>query len=154
VNGSSWWVTSSRTRQQLYAGVEYGGSADIPAPGDYDGDGYTDLALYRPDCANGASWWVPVSRTRMTLLTGSSLCTAAVVFTSGFRPDYTRWVRFPSAFDDAGFPIQQDGVSTVIPGLSFMGGHFQRKRKSATFLGVAEDAGVLAEKIIAQRRSM
>jgi len=78
----------------------------------------------------------------------------AVVFTSGFRPDYTRWVRFPSAFDDAGFPIQQDGVSTVIPGLSFMGGHFQRKRKSATFLGVAEDAGVLAEKIIAQRRSM
>lgn len=77
----------------------------------------------------------------------------AVIFTSGFRPDYTSWVSFPSAFDDLGFPIQKDGSSTVIPGLHFMGVHFQRKRKSATFLGVAEDAGVLAERIVAQTRS-
>ena len=77
----------------------------------------------------------------------------AVVFTSGFRPDYTRWVRYPSAFDDAGFPIQRDGVSSVVPGLYFMGVHFLRKRKSATFLGVAEDAAVLADKIVAQQRS-
>jgi putative flavoprotein involved in K+ transport len=76
----------------------------------------------------------------------------AVIFTSGFRPDYTRWVGFPSAFDDLGFPIQQDGSSTVIQGLHFMGVHFQRKRKSATFLGVAEDAAVLAEGIAAQKR--
>ena len=72
----------------------------------------------------------------------------AVIFTSGFRPDYTRWVRFPSAFDNVGFPIQRDGSSTVISGLHFMGVHFQRKRKSATFLGVAEDAAVLAERIL------
>jgi hypothetical protein len=26
--------------------------------GDYDGDGYTDLALYRQDCTNGSTWWV------------------------------------------------------------------------------------------------
>jgi len=77
----------------------------------------------------------------------------AVIFTSGFRPDYTRWVRLPSAFDDLGFPIQKDGSSTVIQGLHFMGVHFQRKRKSATFLGVAEDAAVLAERIVAQQRS-
>lgn len=70
---------------------------------------------------------------------------ATVIFTSGFRPDYARWVRFPEAFDSDGFPIQQDGSSTVVPGLHFMGVHFQRKRKSATFLGVAEDATVLAE---------
>jgi putative flavoprotein involved in K+ transport len=72
----------------------------------------------------------------------------AVIFTSGFRPDYTRWVRFPSAFDGLGFPIQQDGSSTVVDGLHFMGVHFQRKRKSATFLGVAEDAAVLAERMV------
>jgi putative flavoprotein involved in K+ transport len=72
----------------------------------------------------------------------------AVIFTSGFRPDYTSWVRFPSAFDSLGFPIQRDGSSTVVPGLHFMGVHFQRKRKSATFLGVAEDAAVLAERIL------
>ena len=76
-----------------------------------------------------------------------------VIFTSGFRPDFTRWVAFPAAFDEMGFPIQVDGSSTVVPGLHFMGVHFQRKRKSATFLGVAEDAGVLAEHIVAGRRA-
>jgi putative flavoprotein involved in K+ transport len=70
-----------------------------------------------------------------------------VIFTSGFRPDYASWVRFPQAFDDGGFPIQKDGSSTIVPGLHFMGVHFQRKRKSATLLGVAEDATVLAETI-------
>ena len=70
-----------------------------------------------------------------------------VIFTSGFRPDYASWVRFPHAFDDAGFPIQRDGSSMTVPGLHFMGVHFQRKRKSATLLGVGEDATVLAETI-------
>jgi putative flavoprotein involved in K+ transport len=70
-----------------------------------------------------------------------------VVFTSGFRPDYESWVQFPEAFDDAGFPIQQNGSSTIVRGLHFMGAHFQRKRKSATLLGVGEDATVLAERI-------
>src|SRR5438309_593679 len=70
-------------------------------------------------------------------------------FTSGFRPDYASWARVPEAFDREGFPIQQDGSSTVVPGLHFMGVHFQRKRKSATFLGVGEDATVLAEKMSA-----
>jgi putative flavoprotein involved in K+ transport len=73
-----------------------------------------------------------------------------VIFTSGFRPDYKSWVRFPEAFDDDGFPIQQDGSSTTVPGLHFMGVHFQRKRKSATFLGVAEDATVLAKTLSAR----
>ncbi len=76
----------------------------------------------------------------------------AVVFTSGFRPDYMTWVRLPRAFDEMGFPIQKDGSSTVVDGLHFMGVHFQRKRKSATFLGVAEDATVLAEHLVAARR--
>jgi putative flavoprotein involved in K+ transport len=70
-----------------------------------------------------------------------------VIFTSGFRPGYASWVRFPRAFDDGGFPIQRDGSSTTVPGLHFMGVHFQRKRKSATLLGVGEDATVLAETI-------
>jgi putative flavoprotein involved in K+ transport len=72
----------------------------------------------------------------------------AAVFTSGFRPDYRSWVAFPEAFDSLGFPVQKDGSSTVINGLHFMGVHFQRKRKSATFLGVAEDAAVLAERVV------
>ena len=71
----------------------------------------------------------------------------AVIFTSGFRPDYTSWVRFPNAFDDLGFPIQRDGESSTVPGLYFIGSHFLRKRKSATFMGIGEDAVVVAEKI-------
>ncbi len=69
----------------------------------------------------------------------------AVIFTTGFRPDYTSWVAAGNAFDEAGFPIQVDGSSTIVSGLHFMGVHFQRKRKSATLFGVAEDAAVLAE---------
>lgn len=69
----------------------------------------------------------------------------AVLFASGYRPTYTSWVQFPDAFDEMGFPIQQDGTSTVIPGLHFMGVHFQRKRKSSLLLGVGEDAQILAE---------
>ncbi len=49
-------------------------------------------------------------------------------------------------------PIQKDGSSTVVPGLHFIGVHFQRKRKSATFLGVGEDALVLSERILAGRK--
>ena len=71
----------------------------------------------------------------------------AVIFTSGFRPDFTSWVHFPNAFDDLGFPIQIDGESSIVPGLYFIGTHFLRKRKSATFLGIAEDAAVVAERV-------
>ncbi|HEV2137711.1 MAG TPA: NAD(P)-binding domain-containing protein [Nitrososphaerales archaeon] len=73
---------------------------------------------------------------------------SAVIITSGFRPDYQSWIRFPDAFDQMGFPIQQDGSSTVVPGLHFMGVHFQRKRASATLLGVGEDAQVLANGMV------
>jgi len=75
----------------------------------------------------------------------------AVIIASGFRPEFTEWVRFPEAFDEMGFPIQRDGSSTVVPGLHFMGVHYQRTRVSATLLGVGEDAKVLADKMIAGR---
>jgi putative flavoprotein involved in K+ transport len=72
----------------------------------------------------------------------------AVIVTTGFRPDYKSWVRFPEAFDEMGFPLQEDGSSTVVPGLSFMGVHFQRKRISSTLMGVGDDAQVLAERMV------
>jgi glycine/D-amino acid oxidase-like deaminating enzyme len=70
----------------------------------------------------------------------------AVVFTSGFRPDYSSWVRF-NAFDELGFPIHADGASTVVPGLYFCGVHYLRKRKSSLLIGVGEDAAIVAQKI-------
>jgi putative flavoprotein involved in K+ transport len=75
----------------------------------------------------------------------------AVIFATGFRPDYKAWVRCPSAFDDLGFPIHEEGASTVAEGLYFVGVHFLRKRKSSILIGVGEDATIVAGKIAAAR---
>ena len=71
----------------------------------------------------------------------------SVIFTSGFRPDYRSWIDAEGAFDDLGFPTTQDGRSTVVPGLYFCGVHFLRKRKSSLFMGVGEDAALVARSI-------
>jgi putative flavoprotein involved in K+ transport len=68
----------------------------------------------------------------------------AVVFAGGFRPGYREWLPWQDAFDEYGFPIQREGASTIVPGLYFVGVHFLRKRKSALFYGVGEDAGIVA----------
>ena len=72
-----------------------------------------------------------------------------VIWTTGFRPDYG-WVHLP-LFDDMGFPVQVDG-HTTIPGLYFMGVHFQRKAQSAVLYGVGEDAELVAQHIAENRR--
>ncbi len=51
-------------------------------------------------------------------------------------------MQFP-AFDATGFPLTDNGASTVIPGLYFCGVHFLRKRKSSVLLGVGEDAAIV-----------
>jgi putative flavoprotein involved in K+ transport len=76
----------------------------------------------------------------------------AVVFAGGFRPDYESWVHCPGAFDELGFPIHEDGASTVVPGLHFVGVHFLRKRKSSLLIGVGEDAAIVARGIAAAAR--
>jgi putative flavoprotein involved in K+ transport len=73
----------------------------------------------------------------------------ALIFAGGFRPNFESWVRCAGAFDEFGFPIQKDGASTVVGGLYFVGVHFMRTRKSATFLGVGEDAAIVARSIAA-----
>jgi putative flavoprotein involved in K+ transport len=73
----------------------------------------------------------------------------AVIFAGGFRPDYEAWVDIPDAFDELGFPLHEEGASAVAPGLYFVGVHFLRTRKSSLFLGVGDDARVVAEAIAA-----
>lgn len=74
----------------------------------------------------------------------------AVLFTGGFRPDYLSWLPWPDAFDALGFPVHHDGESDAVPGLFFVGVHFLRTRKSALLLGVGEDAGVVAGRVLAR----
>jgi putative flavoprotein involved in K+ transport len=73
----------------------------------------------------------------------------AVIFSSGFRPDYRSWVNVAGGFDELGFPLHDEGASTAAPGLFFVGVHFLRTRKSSIFLGVGEDARIVAETIAA-----
>jgi putative flavoprotein involved in K+ transport len=77
----------------------------------------------------------------------------AVIFTSGFRSDFTSWVHIPGAFDAMGFPVEQDGASLVAPGLYFCGVHFMRKRKSSLLIGVGEDAAIVTGAIAARAQS-
>lgn len=73
----------------------------------------------------------------------------AVIWTSGYRPDYG-WVKLP-VFDDMGFPVQKDG-RTEVAGLYFMGVPWMRKNKSPIFYGVSEDAEIVARQIVEERR--
>ncbi len=70
----------------------------------------------------------------------------AVIIASGFRPDYTGWVHFP-VFDQLGFPVVGDDLSTAVPGLYFGGVHFLRTRRSSLLFGVGPDAVLLARTI-------
>ncbi len=71
-----------------------------------------------------------------------------VIFAGGFRPDYRSWLPWPEAFDDLGFPLHRDGVSTVRPGLFFAGVHFLRTRKSALLFGAGDDAKIVARQVV------
>ena len=75
----------------------------------------------------------------------------AVVFAGGFRPDYRSWVQCEGAFDELGFPVHEEGASTAVPGLHFVGVHFLRKRKSSLLIGVGEDAELVARQIVASK---
>jgi putative flavoprotein involved in K+ transport len=58
-------------------------------------------------------------------------------------------VNIPAAFDELGFPVHHEGASTVAAGLYFVGSHLLRNRKSSLFLGVGDDARIVADTIAA-----
>jgi putative flavoprotein involved in K+ transport len=60
-----------------------------------------------------------------------------VLWANGFRADHT-WIEGVER-DEQGWPVHREGVSPM-PGLFFVGLHWLRKRKSALFCGVGEDA--------------
>ena len=71
----------------------------------------------------------------------------AVIYATGFRPEYTDWLPWQEAFDGKGDPYQADGSSTTIPSLYFVGLHLLRKRKSSLLVGVGEDAAIVADTV-------
>lgn len=77
------------------------------------------------------------------LADGRILEVAAVVWATGFRPDFG-WVAL-SIFDEDGYPIHHRGVVDAVPGLYFLGLPFQHTFLSATVGGVGEEARHVAD---------
>lgn len=76
---------------------------------------------------------------------GSSLPVEAVIWSTGFRPDFS-WVQLP-LFDAHGFPRHQRGVVHETPGLYFVGMPFQTALSSALLGGVGADAEYIARQM-------
>jgi putative flavoprotein involved in K+ transport len=81
---------------------------------------------------------------------GSEFEVDAVIWASGYRPDYS-WIRLP-VFDDDGRLRHRRGV-TDVPGLYFLGLTWQYTRGSALIGWVKDDAEFIAERIAAYRES-
>jgi putative flavoprotein involved in K+ transport len=77
---------------------------------------------------------------------GSELEVDAVIWATGYRPDYS-WIKLP-VFDEDGRLRHRRGV-THVPGLYFLGLTWQYTRGSALIGWVQEDAEFIAERIAA-----
>ena len=65
-----------------------------------------------------------------------------ILLATGFRPALG-YLSELGALDESGRPRQQDGVSTVVPGLYYVGLSGQRNFASATIRGVGPDAAIV-----------
>lgn len=71
---------------------------------------------------------------------------STVVWATGFRLDFPRWIHLP-VLDDDGFPIHQRGV-TELPGLYFIGLSWLHRLRSPFIRGAEEDARHLAHLLV------
>jgi putative flavoprotein involved in K+ transport len=81
---------------------------------------------------------------------GSELEVDAVVWTTGYRPDYS-WIKLP-IFDDDGRLRHRRGVTDAL-GLYFLGLTWQHTRGSALIGWVRDDAEFIAERIAEYQES-
>jgi putative flavoprotein involved in K+ transport len=87
------------------------------------------------------------------LADGRTLDVANVIWCTGFHPGFS-WIDLP-AFDEKERPIHERGIVTRVPGMYFVGLHFQYAMSSATVIGVGRDAEHVAtaiEKRVLQRQ--
>jgi putative flavoprotein involved in K+ transport len=76
---------------------------------------------------------------------GRKLNPAAIVWATGYRRNYD-WIDLP-VFDEARCPRHNRGVASDVPGLFFLGLHFQFSLSSALLGGVGRDAEYLVTRM-------
>jgi putative flavoprotein involved in K+ transport len=76
---------------------------------------------------------------------------AAVVWCTGFRPDFS-WIELPVLGLD-GYPVHRRGIAQGAPGLAFVGMRYQYRVGSALLGGVGEDAAYVASETVKFLRS-
>ena len=91
---------------------------------------------------------VDAARRNVRIADGSELEVDAVIWATGYRPDYS-WIDLP-VFDPDGRVRHRRGV-TDVPGLYFLGLTWQHTRGSALLGWVKDDAEFIAEQIKAAR---
>jgi putative flavoprotein involved in K+ transport len=77
-----------------------------------------------------------------TFTDGTEVDVDAVVWATGFRPDYS-WIDAPAVTDESGMPRHDGGRSLAVPDLWFLGLPWQRTRGSALLGFVQRDAAHL-----------
>jgi hypothetical protein len=77
---SVWWIRHSS--DDSVEVVQWGDSSDKPVPGDYDGDGKTDVAIYR----NGA-WWIRLSSNGTLVMSGPFGTSGDVPIPAAYLPN-------------------------------------------------------------------
>jgi putative flavoprotein involved in K+ transport len=104
--------------------------------------------LFAPEEARTPPVWAPPGEREMLDLRAAGI--RSIIWSIGFASDY-RWIECP-VFDGKGYPGHVRGV-TEQPGLYFLGLPWLYTWGSGRFVGVADDAAHLADRIEALRRA-
>jgi putative flavoprotein involved in K+ transport len=114
-----------------------------------------DAGIYRQALAAGAPDVRPMftgfTETGVVWADGQEEPVDSVIFATGYRSNFD-YLAALGALDAEGRPLQRHGVSTVVPGLGFVGLSNQRTYASAALRGVGADAAVVLRALEAQRR--
>jgi putative flavoprotein involved in K+ transport len=113
-----------------------------------DIDAYIEReGISAPAATRYTAVWEPDSERTSLNLAAEGV--TSIVWAIGYRPDY-RWIE-ASAFDGAGRPMQNRGVTNV-EGLVFLGLPWMHTWGSGRFLGIDRDARHVADTIIDSQR--
>ncbi|PWK39779.1 flavin-containing monooxygenase [Actinoplanes xinjiangensis] len=135
-----WWLTRTRLDTSRWGPRLVAGTVPVIDDGRYR----AALSAGRPDHR-------PLPQRfdgdRVVWADGTSERVDVVLLATGYRPDLP-YLTGTGAVDAHGVPPHDAGVSTVLPGLGFVGLERQRSFASATLRGVGRDAAFVLDRLL------